>query len=260
MPPSPDDRFAALLDRSASGGWAPEEDDDFDRVLPGTRPIPRWAVILAVVGLVVVASALFWFFTRDRGAQVSSVSSSDTAQAVQSRPGTDADGPASSDPHASGDSGQVTVHVVGAVKKPGIVRLPAGSRLIDALSAAGGAAADADAAKVNLARRLTDGEQIVVPRKGEKSTDPQGSGAAGTGSSGATVGDGESGAAESPKINLNTADESALDTLPGVGPATAKAIIAHREENGSYTSVEDLEEVPGIGPATMEKLRELVTV
>lgn len=133
------------------------------------------------------------------------------------------------------------VHILGAVTRPGLYELQDGDRAIDAIAAAGGFLDTADQAQINLARFVTDGEQIIVPVIGETPAGPPGSTADG-------------------KVNLNTADVTALDTLPRVGPALADRIIAWREANGSFTAVEDLLNVAGIGDRTLEGLRDLVTL
>ena len=138
----------------------------------------------------------------------------------------------------------VVVHVAGAVMAPGVQRLAAGSRVIDAIEAAGGLRADADADRVNLAAELVDGTQVYVPAVGEPAPP------AVSGSSGTPAG----------PIDLNTADEAALETLPGVGPATAAAIIDHRERNGPFASVDELLDVRGIGEAKLAQIRDLVRV
>jgi len=140
----------------------------------------------------------------------------------------------------------VTVHVAGAVRSPGVYRLRRGSRVDDAVRRAGGAARRADLSAVNLAAPLEDGRQIVVPVRATETP-------AGSDSASAT-------AAAPAKINLNTATAEQLDTLAGVGPATAAKILAYREEHGAFGSVEDLGDVPGIGERRLEALRELVTV
>lgn len=152
---------------------------------------------------------------------------------------------------ARGEADEVVVDVAGAVGRPGLVRLRAGSRVADAVAAAGGPAADAQLAGLNQARVLADGEQVRVPRAGEPAPPPATAVA--------------SGAAPSPSVpaapvDLNRANVAELDTLPGVGPATATAIVAWRDENGGFRRVEDLLEVPGIGPARLERLRPLVRV
>lgn len=140
----------------------------------------------------------------------------------------------------------VVVHVVGAVRRPGLYRLAAGSRVADALAQAGGAAAAADVALVNLAAPLADGQQVVVPTRA----------AAGGGGSGARA-DGEGSADQGP-VHLNTASLSELDALPGVGPVTAQKIVDYREKHGAFSSLEDLDAIPGIGAAKIEQLRDLV--
>ncbi|AKU19054.1 competence protein ComEA [Luteipulveratus mongoliensis] len=152
------------------------------------------------------------------------------------------------------------VHVVGQVRRPGVVRLPAGARVQDAVTAAGGATAKADLARVNLARPVVDGEQVIVPRPGEQVAPPASvPGAASTGSAGGPVAGAGSSAPGGP-VNLNTADEAGLDGLPGVGPVIAQRIVQWRTENGRFTSVEELSEVSGIGDKLMEQLRPLVSV
>jgi len=149
-------------------------------------------------------------------------------------------------------SGQevIVLHVVGAVFDPGIVELPLGSRVVDAVAAAGGPTDDADLSGVNLARPLTDGEQLRVPRVGE-APPPGANGAGGAGSTGVGA-DG--------RVNINTADAVALESLPGVGPAIASRIVAWRDENGPFRSVDELSAVSGIGEKTLDGLRDQATV
>lgn len=147
----------------------------------------------------------------------------------------------------------IYVHVLGAVVHPGLYTLPEGARVIDAVGAAGGLTKDAEQSGVNLARPIQDGEQLVVPKVGEVVA-PIGSSAGGAGAGGA------SGEALGGKVNLNTADQEQLETLPRVGPATAAKIIAWRTENGRFTSVEDLMNVDGIGQKTFDGLKSSVTV
>ncbi len=144
----------------------------------------------------------------------------------------------------SAPAGPVVVHVAGAVVAPGVQRLPAGSRVIDAIEAAGGLRADADADRVNLAAELVDGTQVYVPAVGEPAP---------------ATASGAPGAAPGP-VDLNTADAAALETLPGVGPATAAAIIDYRERNGPFASVDGLLDVRGIGEAKLAQIRDLVRV
>jgi competence protein ComEA len=149
---------------------------------------------------------------------------------------------------------EVVVHVAGAVAVPGVQRLPAGARVVDAVDAAGGAAADADLARLNLAAPLTDGQQVYVLRAGEEPPGlPAPAGAPGAGATG-------DGAGPAALVDVNIATAEQLETLPGVGPATAGAIITHREQNGPFTSIEQLIEVRGIGEVKLGQLRDLVTV
>jgi competence protein ComEA len=141
------------------------------------------------------------------------------------------------------DAAAIYVHILGAVNRPGLYRLRDGDRAIDAIAAAGGYADGADRRQVNLARFLSDGEQIYVQQEGEAA--PGGAAASGT---------------VAGKVNLNTADAAALETLPRVGPALAARIISWREANGRFTSVEDLMSVSGIGEKTFAGLEDLVTI
>ena len=146
---------------------------------------------------------------------------------------------------ATSRGAEVVVHVAGAVVTPGVYRLSDGARTIDAISAAGGARGDADLARVNLAARLSDGLRVYVPVIGETA---------------APIVDGSSDAAASGPVNLNAATADQLDALPGVGPATATAIIAYRRDHGPFASIEELLEVPGIGPSKLAQIRSLIVV
>ncbi len=153
----------------------------------------------------------------------------------------------------------IVVDVVGAVARAGVVRLPAGARVADAINAAGGASARADLTRLNLAAALADGARVAVPLVGALApgVDP----AAVSGSS-ALGGDGAGGGTPTAvaPVNLNTANAAQLDALPGVGPSTAAAIVSDREEHGPFRSVNDLGRVRGIGAAKLDQLRKLVTV
>jgi len=138
------------------------------------------------------------------------------------------------------------VDVAGAVRKPGVFEFQPGDRVIDAVERAGGALEKADLTLLNLAAPLTDGQQILVPKKGET---PSGVPVAGGVSGGPTA-----------LVNVNSADEATLETLNGVGPVLAAAIIQYRTEHGPFASIDQLDEVSGIGPATLEDLRSQVTV
>ncbi len=167
---------------------------------------------------------------------------------------------ASPGPQASSAASVLVVQVVGQVRRPGVVQVRAGSRVQDAVEAAGGALPGADLAAINLARQVSDGEQIQVPKPGEQVTPPPVTGG-GSGGTGAGAAGGAPGAASAPAIvDLNTADLAALDTLPGVGPVLAQRIVQWRTDNGRFTSVEELGEVSGIGDKLLAQLTPLVRV
>ncbi|HTL42334.1 MAG TPA: ComEA family DNA-binding protein [Pseudolysinimonas sp.] len=146
-------------------------------------------------------------------------------------------------PSAGADAAQgavIYVHILGEVARPGLYALRDGDRGVDIVAAAGGFTPDADPAALNLARFLSDGEQIIVPAVGDGPAAP--------------------GQTTDGKVNLNTADAAALETLPRIGPAMAQRIIDWREQNGRFAAVEDLLDVTGIGDATFAGLKDLVTV
>ena len=133
----------------------------------------------------------------------------------------------------------VVVHIVGAVRRPGLYRLRSGKRVADAVARAGGASEDADLGLINLAAPVADGQQVIVPARG-----PEGTAAPGT------VGGG--------LVSLSSATLEQLDELPGVGPVTAQKIVDYRERHGAFTSVRELDAIPGIGPARIAQLEDLV--
>jgi competence protein ComEA len=137
----------------------------------------------------------------------------------------------------------VVVHVVGAVRVPGLYRLGRGKRVADAVERAGGATGKADLALINLAAPVADGQQIVVPARAPP---------------GAAAGGGGGGDAAAGPVHLNTATLEQLDELPGVGPVTAQKILDYRQKHGAFSSVRELDAIPGIGPARLAQLSELV--
>jgi competence protein ComEA len=145
-------------------------------------------------------------------------------------------------PAAKPAAATIFVNVVGAVRRPGLYRLRDGARVANAVSRAGGVTRHAQLELVNLAARVSDGEQIVVPRRSA------GGAAAGTGGAVAPGG----------PVHLNSATLEQLDGLPGIGPVTAQRILDYRQQHGAFGSVDELDAVPGIGPARLEQLRELV--
>jgi competence protein ComEA len=153
---------------------------------------------------------------------------------------------ASVEPIRATPAPRLVVHVVGGVRRPGLYRLPQGSRIADAVARAGGPAPQADLELVNLAAKLADGVQVVVPRRAPPAS-----------ATGAAAADTRGAAAAGP-VHLNTATLEQLDALPGVGPVTAQKILDYRQKHGAFSSVDDLDAIPGIGPARLEQLRDLV--
>lgn len=198
---------------------------------PPVPPSSRWrlgAGAAIVVVLVVLSAAVGWGLLRGQ----------DPPSASLPLSGPDA-GP-SAGPTPLG--GEIYVHVLGSVEHPGLYVLAPGARLVDAVAAAGGTTANADLAAVNLARVLADGEQVPIPAVGARPA------------SGAPA------APDDGVVDLNTADEGALESLPRIGPALAERIIAWRDEHGPFRSVDDLLAVPGIGEKLLSGLRDGVRV
>lgn len=266
--------------------WPPAA-DDYTRVVPSRRPPPpvpepppepcppvaappalprpgrhaarrRWAGItphlpelgaaqLTVVAVIVAAGVAFgaWWVVRDQAAPAESVAPQQPASVAPLATGaTSSSGPGATE-------GTVTVDVTGKVRRPGIVVLDSGARVVDALEAAGGERNGVDLSTLNLARVLVDGEQIVVGTATVAAPGP-----------GTPVAPGGAAPSGAPPVlvNLNTASQVELETLPDVGPVTALAILAWRDEHGGFTSVDELLEVDGIGEVTLDKLGPYVTV
>jgi competence protein ComEA len=219
----------------ADGGPEPtapvdgEEGRGSARVRVGVGAAVVLVILIAVVGVLVSAAA-------QGGSEV----------AVPEPVATTASGPPSAPASAAG--GPLLVHVTGAVRKPGIASLPAGSRVLDAVAAAGGLTEDADVSAVNLARPVADGEQLVVLRVGEAPPP-------------AAAADAQAGAEGSGGIvNLNTATQAELETLPRIGPALAQRILDWRQANGRFGAATDLLKVSGIGQKLFDGLKDRVTV
>ncbi|MEU5941506.1 helix-hairpin-helix domain-containing protein [Micromonospora sp. NPDC047548] len=224
----------------------PVPDEDAPPVAPASRlpgpgafdPGRRGVRALAAVAVVVVLGAGFWAWRSRPQAEpvrpVSPVSAPDPSAA----------------PEATGTpSGELVVAVAGKVRRPGLVRVPAGARVADAVQAAGGALPGVDVALLNPARKVADGELILVG----VATPPGQPGAAAPPAAGAAP-------ALGGLVNLNTATLAQLDGLPGVGPVLAQRILTHRDQHGGFRSVGDLRQVEGIGDTRYEQLKDLVTV
>jgi competence protein ComEA len=199
--------------------------------------------ILAVLGLVLTC----WWLVRGQGHEVIAPPAVSTVSDALATPATSRGPTAAAGASASPAAAKVVVDVTGRVRHPGIAVLRQGARVIDALHAAGGARPGVDLSGLNLARVLTDGEQVVV-------------GAAASGVPGPAASGAPSGAPVAALVNINTADETTLESLPEIGPVTAQAIITWRTQNGAFGSVDQLLDVDGIGDATLSKLTPYVTI
>ncbi|WKY43396.1 helix-hairpin-helix domain-containing protein [Eubacteriaceae bacterium ES2] len=177
---------------------------------------------LLYILIVLVFLGVFWAWYLNQDSQESEIIVSESAEAVEE------------------SEALIMVHVTGAVNAPGLISLPAGSRLMDAVSAAGGFTEAADQSVVNLARKIKDEEQIIIPVLGD------------TGTASSVAADG--------RVNINTADLEELKSLPGIGDVIAQNIIDYREENGSFTQLEDLKNVTRIGDKIYESICESITL
>ena len=203
------------------------------RLLPGGATV---AALIAVVVLIAAVGVWRHAATREHSQALAQSSS----EGEESEAASVAAGPPTSAPPSSGEHpDDVVVYVSGAVASPGVLTLPSSSRVIDAITAAGGATPEADLESINLARIIVDGEQIRVGVVGESPP----SASAGTGTDAQAC------------VRLATATETELQTLPGVGPALAQRIISYRATHPRLSTVEELDDVPGIGPSLIEKIR-----
>lgn len=265
--PDPDDvaalRARLLAGRSDRPGRAGPA-DHLDPGEPPARGHVAWAVTTrsVVIGVIVIVALAAALIVRALGsvpgevvrlpAAVASPTPRTPAEAAAGGPATGP--PSGGDPAGGATSAATTVggpvvHVVGRVHRPGVFTLAPGSRVADAVDAAGGLRKDADVRSVNLARLVTDGEQIVVPRTGEEPVVTS-EAAAGQGT--------PQPAGEAGRVDINSADAATLDSLPGIGPVLAQRILDHRTQHGPFPDVAALSDVPGIGPALAKRLADLV--
>lgn len=229
--------------RASSAGEVGTWLGDGGRVLGAVR----WWVSPRVAAAAVLVLALVG------GAVALRVAAAPSAPAVVlPEPSATAPTPAATDP----PDAVVWVHVVGQVAAPGLVELPPGSRVADAVAAAGGALPDADLAVVNLAALVVDGAQVRVPAPGEPAAPPDGT----VTGPGTVSGAAPAGPAPGGQVDLNTATAAELEALPGIGPVLAERIVTWRAEHGAFPDVESLEDVPGIGPALLAGLRDQARV
>lgn len=232
-------------------GWR-----DWIEDLAGRRsqawPVVALAAIAVLVGL--------WLWSRGAPAEIAPpareqrvpAATEEAADAAQPTPAAEPSGPQGGQLPVTEDV--ILVHVAGAVRRPGLYELHTGARVAEAIDAARGPRAGADLNAINLAEPLIDGTKLDVPRSGETPAPvPSATGASG---SYATTTDGATPAV----IPLNTADQVALETIPGIGPVTAMAILEYRDQIGAFSTIDQLLEVSGIGPATLESIRPYVTI
>jgi len=209
------------------------------------RGDPRIGVVALV--LVAVAAGVVWYrIGADGGGSAEAPVRASRAAPVSSRPPFTS--PTATVGTRGAAAGSVVVHVAGAVAHPGVVTLHAGARVVDALDAVGGALPEADLDRLDLAAKVTDGERVFVAKVGQADPGVLGDDGAATG------------AAPGAKVNLNTATAAQLETLPGIGPTYAQAIIAERQRRGGFRSTSELRAVRGIGDSRFAQLADLVTV
>lgn len=233
--------------------------------MEASKPV-RYAVLLVVA---LGALGMFWFGMERYWAEREAAAYTGSPELVIAAPGPAVTAPAET-PKAQPveqPKPQLVVHVTGAVVKPGVYRFDQGARIADAIEAAGGALPEGMADALNLAAHLADGDKLYVPTVQEaKAQAPASPAAAGatqvpvTSLSGASTGAASKGTAKGGKVNVNTAGLAELQSVTGIGPATAKAIVEHRTKFGPFKSLENLTDVKGIGPATLEKLRPYLTL
>lgn len=213
----------------------------------------RWQAGVGMVGILLLAAGGFWYLhshskrpSQDRWQEILHQEESEST-----KPSNDSQSESSLDSSREKQSSVVVVDVKGAVQDPGVYEVPTGSRVQDALEAAGGVTGEADPLLINRAQPLTDGQMIYVAKKGEEMpasmTDQ------------AAIGAG-SGVADTAKVDLNTASSEELQTLPGVGEKRAADIIAYREQEGPFQRIEDLGKVSGFGEKSLEKVKDHVRV
>ena len=215
-------------------------EDDEPAEPSAARFLPSGATVAALIVVVVLIAVVgVWRHAATR--EHSQALAQSSSERDESEGASVEAGSSPSAPPSSGEHTDVVVYVSGAVASPGVLTLPSTSRVIDAITAAGGATPEADLESINLARILVDGEQIRVGVVGE--SPPPASAAAGS-----TAGTGTC-------VRLATATEDELQTLPGIGPALATRIVSYRATHPRLSSVEELDDVPGIGPSLIEKIR-----
>ncbi|MEA5155095.1 helix-hairpin-helix domain-containing protein [Raineyella sp.] len=255
-------RLAGLLEASPDEAWedATPPDPEPPEVPRGLLGGWRRETVLVVCAILLVGIVVGGFtLLRSRPVAVPSASATPAAPTGLGLPAARSPG-ATPTPSASARP-SLAAHIIGEVKHPGLVSLPAGARVDDAITAAGGLTSRANPGDLNLAQPLQDGQQVVIGSANKPGGEVRGPAAPAAGTAGAATGGPPAGKASSgARINLNTASATELEKLPGVGPATAQKIIIWREQNGGFRTVEQLKDVQGIGPKTYADIAPHVAV
>ncbi|HEY3557884.1 MAG TPA: helix-hairpin-helix domain-containing protein [Kribbella sp.] len=228
------------------GGWIPDQVPDRLRNARWTLT-PRHVLVLLAILAIGLTWALWTFLHARPGPIPEAHPTTETTGSPVSQPATSTPGTNQSPGKGAASNQQLVVYVAGKVRRPGLVRAPAGSRVADVLTLAGGALRGVDLTTLNLARLVTDGEQIIVGEPTQPGPTTPSSG-------------GSSSPAPNPSVNLNSATLDQLDALPGVGPVLAQRILDYRTQNGPFTTVDQLQEVPGVGPKKFESLKSHVSI
>ena len=199
-------------------------------------------IFLTILGIIVVIVLLIYYTTREDNTEYSEIDNIYIENEIEEE--------------KINDEEEIVIHIVGAINKEGIVKLKSGDRISDAIEKAGGATENADLSKINLAYIVEDGQKINIPNKDEENTNTEYI----TTDSGNAIVENEQSAEEIGKVNINTATQTELETLPGIGPSTALKIIQYREENGKFDSIEDIKNVSGIGDVKYENIKDYINV
>lgn len=199
-------------------------------------------IFLTILGIIVVIVLLIYYTTREDNTEYSEIDNIYIENEIEEE-------------NIDGEE-EIVIHIIGAVNKEGIVKLKSGDRISDAIEKAGGATENADLSKINLAYIVEDGQKINIPNKDEENTNTEYI----TTDSGNAIVENEQSSEEIGKVNINTATQTELETLPGIGPSTALKIIQYREENGKFDSIEDIKNVSGIGDVKYENIKDYINV
>ena len=226
-------------------------------------------IVMAVVFIVGIIAIIYITNHKDDSLQLASFSLNNEgkveAESVngKSTEGQNEDLSKNVEKGREGEENIIYIHIIGEVKNQGIIKLQSGQRIIDAIEKAGGVTEEADISKVNLAFILSDGQKVRIPNVNDKDenviyvTDSSGKNVILDAEMGVAIGNG---GANGGKVNINTANQTELETLSGIGPSLAAKIIEHREKNGKFKSVEELKNVSGIGDAKFEGIRKQVVI